>query len=186
MAHMNQVMERLLDDHARMRRIFELFETELACFSEGGSADYDVLAGALDLLSEYLDVVHHPMEDRMLECLGYRNPAAAAAASALERDHRKLEDLTLQVSRLFAAVRDDTIASRQPLCELGNQLLESYREHMEWEEGNLFPAGRQALTSEDWEGIWTAAEAGPNPLREVPISDRFAALLRRLDVSNSW
>ncbi|MDE2150149.1 MAG: hemerythrin domain-containing protein [Gammaproteobacteria bacterium] len=178
---MDRILKLLLDDHLRMRRIFDLFERELAAFGKGRPADYDVLAGALDLLSEYLGAVHHPLEDRMLERLRRRDAAAAGKAADLDQRHRELEDLTLEVSQIFAAVRDDTIAPRKPLCERGRNLLQAYREHMDWEESELFPAVGKIFTADDWEAISIAAGAGVDPLRERPAKRRFAALMHRLD-----
>ncbi len=182
---MHQILESLLDDHTSMRRVFELFARELAVFAEGGTPDYDVLAGALDYLRDYLDAVHHPLEDRMVEQLKRRVPASAVSLVALDQAHRELEVLTIEVTREFAAVRDDVIAARARLCDRGRNLLETYHDHLSWEEARLFPLAQRTLTGADWEAVLGEDGTPPDLSHAQQVKDHFTAWLRGQGLSDS-
>ena len=172
------IIESLLEDHGQIRHMLRLFERESAVFSKGGVPDYDLLAGALDYLRDYLDAVHHPLEDRIAEYLARRETLSAKAFARLHQVHQDLEALTIQVAREFSSVRDDAVGVRERLCAFGNGMIETYRDHLAWEEARFFPLAQRSLTPADWAAILEGGDALLDLDYAKKIRDRFGTWLK--------
>lgn len=177
------IVESLLDDHVQMRRTFKLFMHELDRFSKGEHPDYDVLAGALDYLRDYLDAVHHPLEDHIAEHLIQHEPSSAVTKSLkqIHQMHEDLEALTIEVSREFSAVRDGTLAVRERLCSLGSSMVDAYQNHLSWEEARFFPLAQRSMTEADWAAILEKSNSELNLAHAKQVRDRFAMWLSGYD-----
>lgn len=171
----------LIEDHTYIRRVFELFARELAAFAEDRTPNYDVLAGALDYLHDYLDAIHHPLEDRIVEHLKRHVPTSAESLAGLSQAHQDLETLSIEVTREFAAARDDAVAARRRLCERGRYLTGAYADHLAWEEARLFPLAQRMLTSSDWDAVLKEDVTAPNLSHALQVRNHFTVWLRGYD-----
>ena len=69
---MNDVLQSLLSEHDHMRKMLNIFDQQLAIFEKADQPDYEVLSESLAYCKDYLDVWHHPREDRLLDLLRAR------------------------------------------------------------------------------------------------------------------
>jgi hemerythrin-like domain-containing protein len=149
---MNDVIESLLLEHEHMRKMLDMFDQQLAIFEKAEQPDYDVLSEALAYCKDYLDVWHHPREDRLLDLLNKRDAQKALALRELDGQHRSLAEHTSQVVRVFRDVAErGAVRLREDLVRSGRNLSAEYRQHIHWEETKFFQVVADALEAADWE-----------------------------------
>jgi hemerythrin-like domain-containing protein len=148
---MNDVLENLLREHEHVRGMLVRFDEQLTEFEKAGSPDYDILSGSLAYCKDYLDVWHHPREDRLLERLRQRNSGEAAALAELDVQHKELAKRTLEMARVFRDVAErGAVHLREDLLRAGRELSVAYRYHLSWEEAHFFPVLDRTLGPDDW------------------------------------
>jgi len=119
----------------------------------------------LDYLDAYIDRVHHPKEDEFLfRALRERDPATARDLDRLEAEHRDGPAHRDRVRALAVAFRDGRRGDERAFFDALGDFAEHLRQHMRFEETNVLPAARRALTPEDWERIDGAFAADEDPL----------------------
>lgn len=165
---MNDILEALIHEHEHVRRMLDCFDEQLAVFERAGSPDYDVLSDSLAYCKDYLDVWHHPREDRLLEVLRQRNSAEAAALAELGDQHKDLATRTLGMVRVFRDVAErGAVHLREGLLRAGRELSVAYRRHLSWEEAHFFPTLDRTLEPDDWEAARRDASQGEAAARAV-------------------
>lgn len=174
------VLLSLRAEHDDIRRLLDVFEHELQLFCEGGKADYDVLADALDVCDTYLRAVHHAVEDRILEALQQSAPEHAEGPNNVSKQHIHLDDLLSQVSQGFSQVRDGAITSREELRKSSENMVAHYRHHLEQEEEHFLPTAQAQLSDAQWAAIAADWPHGDGLLEGRLADDRYAAVLRRM------
>jgi hemerythrin-like domain-containing protein len=179
---MKDVIGSLLREHDHMRKMLDVFDGQLAIFEKAEQPDYDILSDSLAYCKDYLDVWHHPREDRLLALLHDRDPQKAESLSVLEGQHRDLAESTRRVVRIFRDVAErGAVHLREDLVHSGRDLSCAYRHHIRWEEANFFPAVESALSADDWEiARCEMARAAPTTDPEA-VRGRYLALFRAIE-----
>lgn len=140
----------LLEEHAMIRTMLFIFGRELAKFGVAEATDYDILEGSIAFCRDCLDRWHHPREDALLSLLRRRNPQAAVVCEALETQHQELARKSRDMVRVFEAVERGAFHLRDDLTRLGLRLICEYRNHLDWEEIQFFPAISAFLSEGDF------------------------------------
>jgi hemerythrin-like domain-containing protein len=177
---MNDVLRSLLLEHDHIRKMLICFDGQLALFERAEPADYDILSDSLAYCKDYLDVWHHPREDRLFEALRQRSPAKAGPLVELDGQHKELARRTAQVVRVFRDVSErGAVRLREDLVRAARELSEAYRHHIAWEEAHFFPALDQTLADEDWHAAQNDAREGGADADSV--RNRYPALFRAIE-----
>jgi hemerythrin-like domain-containing protein len=147
---MSKGLEELYSDHANMRVLLELLESEIARYGNGEVPDFELLRSMLEDLIVFQNLVHHAKEDLVFDRLIERDPAGAETILDLLTDHALLGI----VSRRFAAALSDVANNVELPREWFDQLLSEYltavRLHMEIEEKEFLVRAANHLTDADW------------------------------------
>lgn len=125
-----------------------------------GSSDAEARKLYTDLLQFWAAAIqpHHLVEaDAFLERIAHRGDAGLQRAGRLQRDHRELDGL---VDAARAAMTADE--RRAALSSFGQVL----REHVRWEEQDLFEWVQETLPAEDLDaiGAYLATNLPPDPV----------------------
>lgn len=170
------LLDILYRDHDNMKKLFAVFEKELATFNRGGSPDYDLIVDILDYCIAYPDIYHHPLEDLILERLKERNAEAAKPIGNLHDEHNRLMAQTRLFLSLVHDVRQQREVARSTFSEQAQAFLDAYRTHIRYEDETMFPAAAQSLSDEDWTEIESRWDSPYDPL----FADRSERRYRRL------
>jgi hemerythrin-like domain-containing protein len=177
---MNEVLRSLLLEHEHMRAMLICFDEQLAVFERAEQPDYEILSDSLAYCKDYLDVWHHPREDRLFDLLQQRHPGKAASLADLDDQHRELARRTVQVVRVFRGVAErGAVSLRADLVRMARELSEAYRHHIAWEETRFFPVLERLLEDEDWRAAQNDASLG-GPVAD-PVRNRYPALFRAIE-----
>lgn len=147
---MDALFANLEHEHRTIREILDAFERYLGLAEKG-----DARAAAADLprflvfLREYLDLVHHEREERvLLTALARHGFAPGFGPSAhVKEQHRHERHLLHEVFR--CGFRQGGCSANDPeLQRLAKDLIKFQRTHLEKEEQFLYPAARKELKDE--------------------------------------
>ncbi|MFA7503288.1 MAG: hemerythrin domain-containing protein [Burkholderiaceae bacterium] len=174
---MNPLIDRLLAEHRNLFRLVEWLGQNRALRAEPFAPDISLMVDALVYLTRFPDVTHHPIEDRIAECLLARNALDPEHVRELEEQHAQLtRDGLVLLSDLEGAVREESMAPDLAVAS-ARLYAERLRHNMVFEELTLFPAAQRHLDAEDWRAIVpTADTTPPDPLFREDVEKRFVQL----------
>jgi len=178
---MHPLINRLLKEHLDLTRLVALLDGQPALQADVDAPGIGVLVDALVYLTQFPDVTHHPLEDRIAERLILRRALDPALCAEMERQHAQLAQQGLDLMRdLEGAVRQESMSAE--LVTLNVRLYaERLRHNMAFEELVLFPAASASLREDDWRAIESSARRDlPDPLFHSDVPARFADLHRAI------
>ncbi|TAM43872.1 MAG: hemerythrin domain-containing protein [Burkholderiaceae bacterium] len=180
---MPRVIDRLLSEHVNLERLVRLLDRQPSLLVSPDAPNIGLLVDTLLYLTEFPDVTHHPLEDRIVERLRARDALPAGLADEIEAQHVMLARQGLALlCDLEGAVRQDTMSPEGAEANI-RLYAERLRHNMAVEELALFPAAVRKLDDEDWRLIEHMTPEGvPDPLFDALVQTRFAELRRAIAV----
>ncbi len=173
---MPAILQLLQRDHRNISRLLRVLEGQLSAFEAADPVDYDVIVDILDYCRSYPDRYHHPLEDRVLETLQFRDGDAAEQVGDLAAQHAALAAETDAALTLFLDARNGKQVSRDELNRAARAFLSHYQQHIAAEDGFFFPAAEKALREQDWQDLENAWNGPADPV----FGDREEEHYRRL------
>ncbi|HJV87539.1 MAG TPA: hemerythrin domain-containing protein [Noviherbaspirillum sp.] len=142
-------------------------------------AEIQLLVDVLSYLTQFPDVHHHPVEDRIVEALRNKGALDNGLSEEIERQHRVLAQQGQDLMRdLESAAREETVSWVQLPIEI-RLYAERLRHNMVVEELALFPLAVTRLGDADAQAIgMLLSQAPPDPLFVDKAMARFADLHR--------
>ena len=177
---MTKILDDLRQDHRNLARLWDLLGRELNIFKQGGQPDYDLVESILDYSLNFPDLCHHPKENLIYEKLADLDPGSLSAIGDLEKEHKKLTELTWKFSTALSNVLEDDQLPREWFLNVANNFLSFSRHHMQMEEVLFFPAARKNLTDEDWADLEKAVETVEDPLFGHDKQEKYQVLLQSI------
>jgi hemerythrin-like domain-containing protein len=174
------IIDVLRQEHRNIEKLLAVLEQELRVFDRGGRPDYEVIRAVIGYFQVYLEVYHHPQEDRVLERLKARDPAAAARIGDLAGDHRSGSERLRRVARAIEGVLMDREVPRATVDAIMRDFIAHERQHVLLEERHFFPAAVRALRPEDWAEITSALTDRKDPLFSDVVEERFEAVRQHI------
>ena len=174
---MPKVIDRLHAEHLNLERLVRLLDRQPSLLVSPEAPNIGLLVDILLYLTQFPDVTHHPLENRIVERLRARDALPAGLADEIEAQHVTLARQGLALlDDLEGAVRQDTMSPEGAEAHI-RLYAERLRHNMAVEELALFPAAVRELDDEDWRLIEHMTPAGePDPLFDALVQTRFAEL----------
>lgn len=177
---MNQLLDRLQQDHKHLLLLLDLLEKLLDMFHSGTEPDYELICEMLEYMENYADQVHHPSEDLIFERLRTHADQHHSVLGVLMRQHEVLGELTRVFRQSLEGIVHEEVLRRDEVEAQGRDLVETMRNHLQLEEEEAFPLARDVLTEEDWKAIDAAASKVADPMFGDRDPVRFRTLYRHL------
>ncbi len=177
---MTETIRALIEEHARMAKLLDLLEAQLAIYREGGIPDFDLMREVMDSTTSYPDRYHHPKEDLIFEKIREKGVAGADLANDLLEEHRKGEELSKRFAEALGNLALEAEIPRRRFEELAREYLAFNRAHMEKEEETFLPLAEKLLSDEDWAEIDARLAAPEDPLFGEKVEKRYRALYESL------
>ncbi|HJV79646.1 hemerythrin domain-containing protein [Noviherbaspirillum sp.] len=142
-------------------------------------SEINLLVDVLFYLTQFPDVHHHPVEDRIVAALRSKKALPADLGEEIERQHHVLARQGRELMRdLESAAREETVSWAQLPLEI-RLYAERLRHNMMVEELSLFPLAVAMLDASDVQAIGAdLAQAPSDPLFDHTATTRFADLHR--------
>ncbi len=161
---MTDILDRLHQDHVNMVQILNAIERELGHLEGHEAADLPLVHDALHYLTNYADLYHHPVEDRLFEHLERVDESTRQQVARLREEHQALY---IKGKAFFDAVREvesEVAMERREFDLLARDYLDTQRQHLDFEEAIMFPLARRVLTERDWEALAGLGDSEGDPL----------------------
>jgi len=145
----------------------------------GRDPDLDMVRDIVGYLNDFPDEYHHPREDLLFGILSQRDAASREIIARLQEGHREIYRRSRELLDLLdvrAAPGGD--AAQRRLKYLCDRYIGFYRDHINLEEGQVFPRATQKLRREDW----AAVNAGSRQVDDPLFGERVRKEYRRLSL----
>jgi hemerythrin-like domain-containing protein len=180
MKDVEQLMSGLRGDHRNMVMLLDLLDTEIDRLATSEEPDYDLVRDIMLYISEYPEVVHHPKEDIVYRHLKSLRPETQTDLARVETDHRYLEESGLKLRNDIEAISTGANLNRDELIEKSRHYTEQLREHMYWEEMNLFSIADEFQHYGDWSEVILKNNEISDPLFGSRLERKYRRLLARI------
>ena len=174
------LMQELRDDHRNMAIVLDVLADMIKDAAAGDNPDFELVDEIMRYMTVYPDAVHHPKEDIVYRQLRRDRPDLAEGLDDVPADH-------LAIAELGTALRDDVEAiiaggavRREKLIEDMSGYVERLRNHMNWEERDLFKRIDTMLDSDDRQVDISQYEHVKDPVFELAIESGFQRLMSSL------
>ena len=167
------IMDRLHEDHKNYIKLLALMDTLLAELKKGSDKGYRELYLIMNYMTRNPDIFHHPYEDIIFEELETIEGVDIDEIEHLKAEHNKIYQESNALLDELDAVVNGHIVEKDKIHELAQQYADSLREHMNTEEGKIFPMINDKLTEASWNKISGSLEHVNDPIFDGPTSDEY-------------
>lgn len=173
---MVEILRRLRQEHAGMAGLLDVLEREIAIFRRGEDPDYDIIEAVAEYCLTYPDRCHHPKEDLVYHALRACDAEAGAAVGDLLAEHQRLAAATRAFADAVARILQESRMPRDWFARLATDFIDDYRQHMELEESEFFPAALRSIGEAEWAELDARVTDRDDPLFGATAETRFQAL----------
>lgn len=135
---------------------------------------------ALDYISEYPQVFHHPTEEAAMDILEERNLGDNNMIQRIRHQHIEIEKETRELVKLFDMIYNDHAV---PISRVKEQLARYYDlqfVHLETEDKHIMPLFDQYLSDEDWQRVASKVKYIDDPLFHPHYVESYRELSQHL------
>jgi hemerythrin-like domain-containing protein len=142
------LLEELREDHRNMGLMLDLLERDLTRVRDSEKPDYELIHDIMRYMTVYSDAVHHPKEDLLYSAMKSETPALADGLEKVGPEHRELAILSETLRNDVEAIASGAAVTRFRLVADMSDYVERLREHMTWEEEDLFQRADALVAAE--------------------------------------
>jgi hemerythrin-like domain-containing protein len=133
-----ELLRELRMDHRNMAVLLNLLQEEADRIEQDEDIDFELAHDIMRYMTVYSDAVHHPREDLVYAGLLAAEPKLAAGLEQVEDQHRELAELGTRLRADFEEILAGSAVTRSRIVEDTRSYLHRLRQHMAWEEEDLF------------------------------------------------
>ena len=170
----NEIIK-LRKEHVNFKKLLSLFDKQLDFLHKGKSPDYQLMTDVLYYMTQYTDIIHHPIEEVIFALLAVRDSSVVDNVSELTKQHQTIGASEASLyEKLENIINGESEISQLQEMEIAGRLYSStLRAHMDKEEQSLFILAEQLLDDDDWKKIKSETQTKPDPIFGEAIEDRF-------------
>jgi hemerythrin-like domain-containing protein len=170
---MAKTLEQLHTDHINASKLLNILEQQFDLLAAGQEADIGLMIDIMTYMTQYPDLYHHPKEDLIFEQWQKRDASVGPLVEEIGVEHKSIIRSSIHALELLRGVMIDVLQRRDEILAAGRSYITRQREHMNKEEGELFPRMMTTLRSEDWQWIDELMAAQEDPLFGRVVSKQF-------------
>jgi hemerythrin-like domain-containing protein len=171
-----QLLTELRDDHRNMSRVLDVLEGAIDSARSGNDPDMVLIDEIMRYMTVYPDAVHHPKEDVVYAALKSSRPDLADGLDDVPADHREIAALGAQLRDDVDAIIAGAAVRRDRFIDDASQYASRLRNHMHWEEQDLFRRVDNMLAGESPAVDIAPFEHIRDPVFELEIEAAYARL----------
>lgn len=143
------ILSELREDHRNIAIMLDLLERETERIRDGEKPDYELIHDIMRYMTTYSDAVHHPKEDILYSAIREQKPELADGLEKVEPEHEELARLSEVLRNDVEAIASGAAVTRDTLVHDATDYIQRLREHMNWEEGDLFKRADSLIDAEN-------------------------------------
>lgn len=175
-----ELMAELREDHRNMAVVLDLMDGLVEAMEAGKDPDFELFDEIMRYMTVYPDAVHHPKEDIVYEQLRRERPDLSDGLDHVPDDHNDIAHLGTRLRDEIEAINAGAAVRRDKMIEDTAAYVLRLRNHMRWEEEDLFRRIDSML--EDAPRKVDLSEIGSikDPVFELEVEAGFRRLLASL------
>jgi hemerythrin-like domain-containing protein len=147
-------MVALNNEHRHIASLLDGLAEQADRLLPGRTPDFELMLDIAQYMSAYPDEYHHPREDLLFAQLTARDPDAGELVGQLLEGHKEIFRRSRELlGELKRVVRDGEAADNRRLKYLCDRYIGFYWEHINLEEGKVFPRATAKLRQDDWYAV---------------------------------
>lgn len=182
---MAKIIQQLHVDHINTAKMLNILQQQLDLLAQGDDIDYGVMLDIMTYMTQYPDLYHHPKEDLLFEKMLERDKNTQVLVEELGFEHRSIIRSGIVFLEALRGAAVDILQRRDKIVEEGRIYIQRQQQHMNKEEGEVFPKLTETLNSADWEALDQLVDNEQDPLFGKVIlpqyRQRYQNILRYLD-----
>ena len=163
-----------------MARVLHLMDEIVIEMEAGKDPDFELFDEAMRYMTVYPDAVHHPKEDIVYAELRSGRPDLAEGLDDVPEEHADIARLGTLLRTEVEAVVAGAAVRREKMIEDAAAYITRLREHMGWEERDLFKRIDAMLGADAGKVDVSAYEHIKDPVFELEIEAGFRRLIESL------
>ncbi len=177
------IMVALNNEHRQLASLLDALSQQSDQLLPGREPDHGLMQDIVRYMADFPDEYHHPREELLFERLVRRDPGSVEIVRVLEAGHaeiyRRSRELLDELERI---VSRGTQADGRRLKYLCDRYIGFYREHINTEEGRLFPRATEKLRQNDWAAINAGSVGVDDPLFGARVRREYRRLSQYLAI----
>lgn len=171
-----QLLAELRRDHANVSLLLEILEEQSQRLLAMERPDYDVMDDIMHYMTSFADAVHHPKEDVLYQRLRKLRPELQGRLLLLEQEHAEIGRLGVDLRSDIEAIESEAMVRRETVFNDARAYIGMLRNHMLWEEEELFVLLEELSGAIDKDDDDTAMPQGRDPLFGGEVERDFERL----------
>lgn len=173
-------MAELREDHRNMAVVLNLLEELVEQMEAGKNPDFELFDEIMRYMTVYPDAVHHPKEDVVYERLRQSRPDLSEHLDHVPDDHNDIAHLGSLLRNEVEAVNAGAAVRREKMIEDTAAYVKRLRNHMLWEEEDLFVRVDKMLDAEPHTIDVSEYQHIKDPVFELEIEAGFRRMIASL------
>lgn len=181
---MNLLLEKLQQDHKNLSHLIDLLSAQLDALYAGHESDFDLKIEMLDYIEHYAELYHHPTEEKILD-EAFSKPEMQEHLGLRERvsrEHEALIGLGRRFRETLEGIMQGEVLRRDEVEARGREFVALQRQHIVFEDHELFPLLEEALNEEEWLGLDEKIPHMDDPVFQRQDYNRFRSLIDYLEL----
>jgi|GEM_PF-515371 len=175
-----QLMRELREDHAKMTLVLNVLDNIVGLAESNEDPDFELVDEIMRYMTVYPDAVHHPKEDVIYSVLKRRRPDLAEGLDDVPADHREIATLGMNLRDDVEAINAGAAVRRKQFIAVASEYIRRLRDHMAWEEEDLFRRVDEMIGEEDLSIDVEKYQHIKDPVFELEIESVFGRLTASL------
>jgi hemerythrin-like domain-containing protein len=175
-----ELMKELRVDHRNMGTVLDLLDRLVEEMEAGKDPDFELFDEIMRYMTIYPDAVHHPKEDIVYGQLRSRRADLAEDLDHVPDDHNDIAHLGTLLRDEIEAVNAGAAVRRNKMIEDTSAYILRLRNHIRWEEEDLFKRIDRMLDDEPHKVDIEDLGRIKDPVFELEIEAGFRRLLESL------
>ena len=175
-----ELLGELREDHNNMLIVLDLLDGLVDEMSKGKDPDFELFDEIMRYMTVYQDAVHHPKEDIVYRKLRGARPDLAERLDHVPDDHKDIAWLGNRLRDEVEAIIAGAAVRREKMIEDTAAYVSRQRNHIGWEEADLFKRVDKMLAADDHAVDVSAFAHIKDPVFELEIEAGFRRLLASL------
>lgn len=170
-------LDRLVEDHQHLRILLRYLREQIRYYDDPEvETDLPRVIEALEYLSSYPQVFHHPLEEAAFDYMEARKLGNAVVIEKIRGQHDELEHKTTELQGLFERIYNDQVVPVSRIKETFDRYLDLQFQHLETEDQEIFPVMKESLKAADWDKIEAVVDAAEDLLFRPRAGESYAEL----------
>lgn len=174
------IVSELHQDHVNLSKLLAILDKKVLKLKEGTYPNFSLMADVIGYIANYAEQHHHPREDQMYHYFSGRDAALDAAMTECIQAHDNLKGDGQSLLEFIDGIMHDAVLPMEQFIQRLETFVTNEKNHMDFEEGKIFPLINDVASQEDWEILAEKLPAESDPLFGEKQAQEYMALYQEL------